>query len=376
MTTRTRLWLTILIIMAVVSGAIIALHVGYRTWPPQFNAELQDLDLTGQEGMFDSHYYTYHSNAEQSQLLRSDGTIVKQGKYYEILAVEDLLFITSHPADDFYQPIQLEQFIDGALVPFTLPTDFTSLNIDIQPSPDQQYWLIHGFLPESWYLYEPAKQTLSPNLTKLLPPEYFNPQALAEQADQIEIQWLDGEHHELYINIYKVSVNFNLVKRYSYNASTQQLVELDVETSPNRMPYFNPANNLPLDLIPLYVPCNVGLRKSVIAELWSQDYRCHTVQITPSLSVTVTHPLVGKQKLLVVDHATGKSTTVSSWFAVRGLNEVNLQPLGDSNKVVVVANDRVGILDPQTKQFAEILQLTFRARVANNGNYSLRLLPR
>lgn len=374
MTTRTRLWLTILGGMVVICSFLLVTQQCYRRWSPQFNAQLSDLKFN-EPVIFDSHYNLYKNNELQSKLFTSAGEIIKTGKDYEVLSVDDLVFVTSHPNHDLNQPIQVEQLRAGQLEPFSLPADFTPLYMDIQPSPDQRYWLVHGFLPEQWYLYNPATQVFSENLITLLSKTLTQSGGLKNDLTSSEITWLDLEDHTLYINVYEQETSYNLafIKQYQFDAADQQFQEIPLEIAGHDMLYRNMRSNLLVDLIPLTMACDSGRRGTIFSNLKGEDYPCHQAQTASGYTVSITNPLIGKQKLIVTD-PDGESHVIADWFSMRTRNSAMLQLLPEEDKVVVVANQSVGILDPATLQFAQLLELPFRASAAYNGAYNLRLV--
>jgi hypothetical protein len=293
----------------------------------------------------------------------------------------NLILVTSHINNDPQQPIIAQRWNNNQLEDFSLPAGFVSTVLEASLSKDQRYVLIHGQTPEQWYVFDTEQQQWSSEITQNLPPELNQYDKDGNRYYQPEVYWAKNADHTLAITLRHFipePPHNEETKRYTYDAAMDQVAEYTLKKA---LPHLRVDQNRTSTIVP-FGECSIAVLGTGMAPLplFNQRWRCpdaFQVQVSPTLRVYLDDPVFGRQHLMIEDQTTGVTTTLASWFAIRYQTYSTIMPFGDSGKVLVVVNNRIGLLDPATKQFAELLELPFYGNsrlIQEDGVYTVSMI--
>lgn len=381
---RKRLWISIGAVTAFLFALIIGIQLFSRAFPPTFTNALKDLSFTGKEPFLFSAFHTYRNPDNRGYELRDiDGKTYGSGKTVSIISSGDALFMLSAKDDVEGNPVEIFEWNGDAFEKLNIPEENLFLNVYVSVSPDERYLLIQGRNPEVWYVQDRATKIFSENLVDRIPEEMKRTDRDGNWTFLPQLEWKNGEDHTLLIVLQEMNFEVGETEqkgRFVYDPKTDSVE-----------PYTKPLRNAidPLEdfyiakgmdsvsLVPIDELCGYMEPVSILTGILPREHHCNTLAVK-GYTITVTQPLIGMQKLLVKKGTDGKEQEISSWFSVWGRGFINVQPLGDSGKVIVVINEYVGVLDPETGQFAHVFTMPIRPtmKVTAEGFYGLSLIPR
>lgn len=360
---RKRFWASVAGLFFVGSGVMLFFVLVQEAVGPQYNAQLSDIQWSGDEWLIYYENHSYDSQPrQQSQILRPDGEILAEGENFLMKYMDESRPVIVKYQDRPYRVLSLDELTRDGLRNIPVPDGFGKAHIEhVSFSPDTRYLLLQGSAKRKIYVQNQETE------------EWVSLQSLftdedVEAYDMWDVEWRADDEHTLVI----VFKNFNEdgsygpeVARRAYNPERHTLEEVAVS---NAQPLQAHNSSYPG---PVHNSMTVVLHQ---AREYQGGVRYAAQSANPQdIEIEVTQPAIGKQKVIVHNRKTAESHEVISWFSTWKYNEPQVRFLGDSRKILLINKGEVGVLDTTTGQFAHLMNVepdTYSA-----STYTLATIP-
>lgn len=318
-------------------GSVVLVHVLFAVFPPPTGTvDIQDIQWTTTAPII--HYYDGASDEEQrNYIARADGSI----NYRSSTALNTMLQTNTERrfwfGSDPLHPESLDsvlfEYVDGDFVRMPLPYNGFLVS-HVSESPDARFLLVASTTAteREYFLYDQQTGNYLSELFSLLPEEWVST-AHAKESFTVDIEWLEDSPAILFVIVRDngVSAHSPHQARFTIQVPALELGSYPLDQSYG--PLVHPSFQAPINPY-LKAPIMVG-----------------------DMTVELTSPTVGIQKLRVVD-ADGKEVRViDSWFQWFDHHFVTLYDLGDG-KALLQINGRVLVADVVSGEMATLFEAT------------------
>lgn len=363
---RVRLWASIVgvaIFLLIGIGGISILNTQFG---PQFSSDKRTIVMKGDERLI---YFENHESSPQvpSALMKANGEIIKSdalmdNRTIRLYRTRIGLFLAEY--DEQNETTSALYSLDNdLLVPMKMPSSSMQFIDHISPSPDDQYLLFSTVQGNGWYLLNRKTAEWSTDISALLPKELQAERTNEigeQQASHYEytVEWEAESEHRLFVRIVEMSDTLEQdIARFQYFPEEKQIKAFDLnadygplQSNPpqfDELLEFNPQGERVTPLEEKYACFAEGRDDSTFFTVFRDTVDCQN-----TTTVTVTNPLIGKQRVIV--ERNGQTQEVASWFSTWNHNRVRAQFLSDT-KLLVTINDRIGVLDTETGELVHLL---------------------
>ncbi|MBN1618596.1 hypothetical protein JW887_04640 [Candidatus Dojkabacteria bacterium] len=335
---------------------------------------------------------------QESKILSLDGKVIKQDDNIEfILTNTDTIFLAY--SNNKGKIEKVESSVNGKLTELNMPKEAYSKTIfSILYSESKKYIaFVMQELDETYQTDSNEESYARESIAKIWIYDIRNDtwsKEITSDMTNINISYLessisssyswneDSDVFEIELTDYKANTESKdyIIGKYTYDAKTSEIMvikelgniddyklsEEEKKDEINSISYSVESNSVKVPLTFTYISISSLFQPNTYYfDKSSCGFFCSSKiydksEIFDSEYLKVTDPLIGKQSIIYIDEKTKEEKELLSWFSTKGANQIDAHFAHDSNKIVLVINDRMGVYDLDDDKFRWIMDVNYQ----------------